>query len=58
LSGETAGDVAGWPATRYVLDGGMLLQWSDEGRWYAVYGSGEGALWVACAAPKMRVLQR
>ena len=37
---EPAGEVAGHPARSYRLLGGCLVQWSDNGRWYAVYGKG------------------
>lgn len=42
LPNEPAGDVAGHSARSYRLMGGYLVQWSDDGRWYAVYGRGVG----------------
>ena len=57
VTGEAVGDVAGRPASRYELAGGTLVQWSDTGRWYAVYGWGEGAEHVVAVAQEMRVLR-
>ena len=57
VTGEPVGDVAGHHASRYDLAGGTLVQWSDEGRWYAVYGRGEGAQHVVAVAKGMRVLR-
>jgi len=40
--GETGGlpvsSVGGNPASLYELQGGLLIQWSDAGRWYGMFG--------------------
>lgn len=38
LPSEAVGEVAGHAARSYRLMGGHLVQWSDAGRWYAVFG--------------------
>jgi hypothetical protein len=42
--GETPGtslsDVAGKAAAVYSVNGGVLVQWSDDGRWYGLFGRG------------------
>ena len=38
LTGEPVGHVAGHQATAYRFMGGDLIQWSDGGAWFAVYG--------------------
>ena len=38
LTGEPIGRVAGHEATAYRFMGGDLIQWSDGGAWFAVYG--------------------
>lgn len=43
VSGSTVGDVAGRQATLYELNGGVLVQWSDQGAWYGVFGRGVAA---------------
>lgn len=40
IQGQPAGTVGERPATAYRYHGGDLIQWSDEGAWYAVYGTG------------------
>jgi hypothetical protein len=40
LPGELVGSVSGHTARAYRLLGGDLVQWSDQGAWYAVYGRG------------------
>ena len=57
VTGEAVGDVAGRPAFQHELAGGTLVQWSDTGRWYAVYGWGEGAEHVVPVTQEMRVLR-
>ncbi len=56
ISGETVGTVAGNTATLYDLGQGVLVQWSDGGRWYAVYGWGEGTKVTVPVALSMCVL--
>ena len=40
VGGRPVGQVGGHTARLYVLDGGSLVQWSDEGAWYGVFGRG------------------
>jgi hypothetical protein len=40
VSGEAVGSVAGRAAYLYGVNGGWLVQWSDGGRWYGVFGRG------------------
>ena len=54
ISGEPAGTVAGRPATAYRYHGGDLIQWSDEGAWFAVYGANLGKGEALRAAQGMR----
>ncbi|OFW61312.1 MAG: hypothetical protein A2133_02545 [Actinobacteria bacterium RBG_16_64_13] len=37
-SGVEVGTVAGHRAYLYAVNGGSLIQWSDGGRWYGVFG--------------------
>jgi hypothetical protein len=55
LPSEDIGDVAGHAARSYRLLGGYLVQWSDSGRWYAVYGRGVSADAVGRVAQGMYV---
>lgn len=38
--GSPVGQVAGHTATLYGLNDGVLVQWSDQGAWYGVFGRG------------------
>jgi hypothetical protein len=38
VSGKEAGKVDGIPATLYEVNGGELVQWSFDGKWYGVFG--------------------
>lgn len=38
VQGEPVGTVGGHRATLYEVNGGNLVQWSDGGRWYGVFG--------------------
>jgi hypothetical protein len=40
VSGSAVGTVAGNAATLYEVNGGDLVQWSQDGRWYGVFGRG------------------
>jgi hypothetical protein len=40
VSGRPVGQVGGRDATLYELNGGVLVQWSDQGAWYGVFGRG------------------
>lgn len=39
-AGETVGLVAGQEATLYEINGGLLVQWEYEGRWYGLFARG------------------
>ena len=43
VTGSAVGTVAGRPATLYEVADGVLVQWSDQGAWYGVFGRGIGA---------------
>jgi len=55
VNGESVGEVGGHPATFYSVNGGDLVQWSDGGRWYGVFGRGVGSGAVLATALGMRV---
>jgi len=57
VSGDDIGTINGHPAVIFGLAGGWLVQWSDEGRWYCVYGSGMSKEDVAGVALEMDLLQ-
>jgi len=38
VTGSAVGTVAGNPATLHQVNGGALVQWSDHGAWYGVFG--------------------
>ena len=38
VQGIPCGSVAGRPAKVFEVSGGHLVQWEDEGEWYAVFG--------------------
>ena len=40
VTGTPVGWVAGNEAAVYTVDGGELVQWSKDGRWYGVFGRG------------------
>lgn len=40
VTGAEVGTVDGHPARIYEVNGGELVQWSVEGRWYGVFGRG------------------
>jgi hypothetical protein len=42
VTGTPVGFVAGNAATLYEVNGGELVQWSQDGRWYGVFGRGIG----------------
>lgn len=54
VSGESVGDIGGHPATLYSVNGGDLVQWSDGGKWYGVFGRGVGRGAVLATALGMR----
>ena len=57
VTGEPVGSIAGHRATRYVLGDGVLVQWSEQGRWYGVFGWGSGAAETVGLALGMNVRQ-
>jgi hypothetical protein len=38
--GSPVGNVGGEPAAVYSVNGGVLVQWSHDGRWYGLFGRG------------------
>jgi len=42
VTGTPIGSVAGNAATLYEVNGGELVQWSQDGLWYGVFGRGLG----------------
>jgi len=40
VTGTHAGAVDGNPASIYEVNGGQLVQWSRDGKWYGVFGRG------------------
>ncbi len=57
VTGTYVGDVQGHPAHSYDLAGGMLVQWSDSGRWYGVFSREIPAARLVSIALNMQVLQ-
>jgi hypothetical protein len=55
VQGDAVGNVAGRPATLYELPGGVLVQWSDQGAWYGVFGRGVDADTVVRTALSLSV---
>jgi hypothetical protein len=56
VEGEKVGTVAGNTATLYEVNGGILVQWSDGGRWYGVFGRGVSEDDVVDMALAMRLI--
>jgi len=54
VSGTEVGAVGGEPATLFALSGGELIQWSDGGRWYGLFGRGIARSDLVAAALGMR----
>ena len=40
VTGTDVGAISGHAAALYAVNGGYLVQWSDGGRWYGVFGRG------------------
>jgi hypothetical protein len=53
VSGEDIGAVQGHQARLYAVNGGTVVQWSDEGMWYAVFGRNVSAAEVTKVALSM-----
>lgn len=58
VSGEPIGEVAGNPAHLYEVNGGLLVQWGYEGRWYGVFGRGVSEDMVVSTALTMALIER
>lgn len=56
VTGSAVGTVAGRPATLYELNDGVLVQWSDQGAWYGVFGRGVSAEEVVRTALSLTVM--
>jgi hypothetical protein len=58
VMGESVGSVAGSPANLYQVNGGWLVQWSFDGRWYGVFGRGVPRDVVTSTALSMMPVER
>jgi hypothetical protein len=56
VRGARVGTVEGHNADLYEVNGGVLVQWSDAGRWYGVFGRGVARQTVVDVALSMRVV--
>ena len=56
VTGEPVGDVAGNPAALFAVNGGELVQWSTDGRWYGVFGRGVDLDAILAAALGMKAV--
>jgi hypothetical protein len=56
VTGEAVGEVDGHAATLYEINGGQLVQWSDSGRWYGVFGRGVPEDLVVATALSMHLV--
>jgi hypothetical protein len=56
VTGKYVGEVDGHTATLYEVNGGRLVQWSDSGRWYGVFGRGVAEDMVVSLALSMRLM--
>lgn len=54
--GSPAGKVAGHLATLHTLNDGILVQWSDQGAWYGVFGRGLPSTEVVRIALRMTLV--
>ncbi len=54
VEGEQVGTVGDSAALRYEVNGGTLVQWSDGGRWYGVFGRTVAADDVVAISLEMR----
>lgn len=57
VSGEYVGTVEDRPAALFVLNGGLLVQWSNNGCWYGVFGRGVSRDVILAAALGMKVMR-
>jgi len=58
VKGEDVGAVDGHAASLYEVNGGVLVQWSDSGRWYGVFARGVAPDEVARVALQMGAIER
>ena len=56
VQGQDGGVVDGHPARQYEVNGGVLVQWRDEGRWYGLFARGVAADEVIRLALQMRAI--
>jgi len=56
VKGERVGTLEGRDAYLYEVGGGLLVQWSDGGRWYGVFGREVPAALVVETALSMRTV--
>ena len=57
VQGEDVGAVDGHPASLYEVNGGVLVQWRDSGRWYGVFARGVSPDEVSRVALQMRAME-
>jgi hypothetical protein len=55
VAGESIGTVGGNPANLFPVNGGELVQWSENGCWYGVFGRGLSRGVILAAALGMKV---
>ena len=58
VAGEPVGEVMDAPAFLYEINGGWLVQWGYEGRWYGVFGRGVSRDVVVSSALMMSLVER
>jgi hypothetical protein len=56
VTGKAVGEVDGHTAILYELNGGRLVQWSDGGRWYGLFGRGVAEESVVATALSMDLI--
>jgi hypothetical protein len=56
VTGAAVGEIAGHSAHLYEVNGGTLVQWSDGGSWYGVFGRGVPATEVVQLALSVRLM--
>lgn len=57
VTGEAVGSVSGQRAFLYEVNGGWLVQWAFEGRWYGVFGRNVSVETVKALAIEMSLLK-
>jgi hypothetical protein len=58
VSGEKVGAISGAPAYLYEVNGGSLVQWGYQGRWYGVFGRGVPRDLVISTALSMTLIEK